>query len=348
VRAADLGLALAAAAALAVLWRLLRRRRDLPGAVGRLAQAIPDALGDGVLAIDGEGRIADANPIAARLAGSTVAELVDRDLADLVPELAALARGLDLGPASARISMPGAATPVQAALVRVVARPPWALVVLRPLPPPRPPAIPSPAPAPWPPGSDARRGLAAAAAALRDPVAEASGALSLLRLAAPPLAPRAGAALATAEAALEVAARRTAALSRAGQPAAIRRPLDVRALVADLVEGFPAPTGIRVRCELHPARAVVDEGPLRSALRELLGAAAAALPGGGELGVSVRTGPAAVLLEIAAPAGVAASGVALARALLAPQGGRVEEDDAAGRGTVLRIAVEGAPALEPA
>lgn len=348
MRALDLGLALAAVVAVAVLWRLVARRRVLPGAVARLARAIPDALGDGVLAIDREGRIADANALAARLAGSTVAALVDRDVADVIPELAAMARGLELGPASARIAMRGAATPVLAVVVRVRGRPSWSLAVLRPLPPPRPPVIPSPAPAPWPPGSDARRGLAAAAAALQDPLSEAAGALSLLRLAAPPLAPRPASALASAEAALEIAARRTASLARAGQPAAARRPVDVGAVVTDLVEAFPAPAGVRIRCEVHAARAVVDEAPLRAALREVLGAAAAAIPGGGEIVVAVRPGRTAVTLEVAAPAGVAASGVALARALLSPQGGRVEEEDGAGRGTVLRIAVEGAPALETA
>src|SRR6266536_5958794 len=71
------------------------------------------------------------------------------------------------------------------------------------LPRPSPPPLPEPSPAPWREQGEARAALAAAAAALRDPVADAADALSLLRLAVPPLAPRADEALAACETALD-------------------------------------------------------------------------------------------------------------------------------------------------
>ncbi len=280
VRAVELAALLAAVAALAALRRGLLRRRAVPAGVALLAEAIPDALGDAVLAMDAAGRIGHANTAAARILGTTVAELVDREVATVAPEVGALARGLDRGPATARIVVPGPRGPVRvrAVLVRVSAHPPWALAVLRPLPRPKPPPLPSRVP--WPARGAARAGLAAAAAALGDPVADAADALSILRLAAPPLGTRASAALAEAEAALEEGARRVAALATAGQ-GGVRRSIDLAALVEDLVGTFPAPAGVRVRFDhLAPARAVADDRPVRAALRELLAAAAATVPSG--------------------------------------------------------------------
>ena len=350
VRAVELAAVVVAAAALLLLRRALLRRRAIPEGFARLFQAIPDALGDAVIALDPVGRIVLANARAAHLVGITVAELVDRHIADLSTELAALARGLERGPATARIVLAGPGGPIgiRAALARVSATPPLALVVLRPLPRPSPPPLPEPSPAPWREQGEARAGLAAAAAALRDPVADAGDALSLLRLAVPPLAPRADEALAACETALDVAARRVAALETAAQPGTPRRALDLAAVMEDLVATFPTPPGIRLRFDLGACRAVADDRVIRAAVREILGAAAAALPAGGEIGIAVRGGRSAATIEIRTPAGIAAGGLALARALVAPQGGRVEDEAVPGRGWIVRIALEGAAALAPA
>jgi hypothetical protein len=353
VRAVGLGVVLAVVAWAALRWAL-SRRRTVPRRVALLAETIPEALGDAVLALDDAGRIGHANSAAGRLVGIPVAELVDREVAGVVPELAVLARGAERGPATARISVPGprGATRVRAVVLRVATRPCWDLAVLRPVPAarPRPPPLPRRPPAPWPARGEARAGFAAAAAALRDPVARAAGAVSILRLAAPALGARAAAALAEAEAALEVADRRVAALAAAWD-GGVRHALDLGALAADLVARFPAPPGVRVRVGAAPAgaRVLADDRPVRAALRELLAAAAdAAGAAGGELVVAVRAGPAAVTVEVRSPARVPAGGLALARALLAPQGGRVEEEPEVGRGGVVRIALERAATLEPA
>jgi hypothetical protein len=354
VRAVGLGVVLVALAAWLALRWVLVRRRSVPRRVALLAEAIPEALGDAVLALDGAGRVGHANSAAGRLVGIPVAELVDRDVAAVAPELAALARGAERGPACARICVPGPRGPtrVRAVVVRVSSRPPWDLAVLRPFPVarPRPPPLPRSAPAPWPARGEARAGFAAAAAALREPVAQAAGAVSIVRLAVPALGARAAAALAEAEAALEVADRRVAALAAAGEGGG-RRALDLGALAADLVARFPAPPGVRVRIGSGApgARALADDRPVRAALRELLAvAAAAAGAGGGEVVVGVRAGPTAIAIEVRSPVRVPAGGLSLARALVAPQGGRVEEEPEPGRGGVVRIALERAGALEPA
>lgn len=353
MRSVGLGVALAIVAWAALRWAIARRRA-VPRRVALLAEAIPDALGDAVLALDGAGRIGHANSAAARLVGIPVAELVDREISGLVPELAALARGGERGPATARLTVPGPRGPVRvrAVVVRVSSRPPWDLAVLRPFPVtrPRPPPLPRSPPAPWPARGEARAGFAAAAAALREPVAQAAGAISILRLAAPALGARGAAALAEAEAALETADRRVAALAAAGE-GGVRRAVDLGALAVDLVARFPAPPGVRVSTlgGATAARALADDRPVRAALRELLAAAAAAAgAGGGELVVAVRSGLASVEIEVRSPARVPAGGLSLARALVAPQGGRVEEEPEPGRGGVVRIALERAVSLEPA
>jgi signal transduction histidine kinase len=237
---------------------------------------------------------------------------------------------------------------VRAALVPVAAGPAAALVVLRVVPGPAPPPLPPQVGPPWPEGGDGRTGLAAAAEALRQPLAEAAAALSLLRLGAPPLGRGAAAALSAAEAAIDAAGRRVAALAAAGLPGAPRRPVDVAALVEDVVATFPAPPGVRLTFGLAASRALADDRPVRAALREILAAAAAALPGGGEIAVGVRERGAVALVEVRAPGAVASGGLALARALVVPQGGRVDEEDAPGGGSIVRIALEGARALAPA
>jgi hypothetical protein len=353
VRAVGPGLVLAvlAAAAAARLWVL--RRRAVPHRVALLAEAIPEALGDAVLALDGAGRVGHASSAAGRLLGVPVPELVDREVAAVAPELSALARGAERGPASARITVPGPRGPtgVRAVVVRVSAHPAWDLAVLRPLPVARerPPPLPRGPPAPWPARGEARAGFAAAAAALAEPLGHAADALSILRLAAPALGPRAAAALAEAEAALGVADRRLTALAAAGQ-GGVRGALDLGALVEDLVARFSPPPGVRVRTDAGggSARALADDRPVREAVRELLAAAAATAGPGGEIAVAILLGPASVAVEVRSPARVPAGGLSLARALLAPQGGRVEEEPEPGRGGVVRIALARAALPEPA
>ena len=336
-------LALVAIAALVWVRRAVVRRRAVPTDVALLAEAIPDALGDAVVALDGRGRIGHANTAAARLVGVTVADLVDRDADAVVPELAALARGVARGPAAARLTVggPRAPTRVRAVVVQVRGRPPWALAVLRPVPErrPRPPPLPRGAAQPWPAHGAARAGLAAAASALDEPIARASEALSILRLASPPLGARAAEALDAAEAALDAAGRRTFALAEAGQGGTARA-LDLGALASDLVASFAAPPDVHVRVEAGPgAFAHADDRLVRAALREILTAAASSAMPGCEIAIAARTGPSSVSIELRVPAQVPAGGLSLARALVAPQGGRVEQDGAPGQGALVRISL---------
>jgi hypothetical protein len=352
VRAVEFAAVLAAALALALAWvrRAAFRRRALPTRLALLAEAIADALGDAVVAVDDRGRIGHANTAAARLVGASVADLVDGDAAEVAPEVVALARGVERGPAAAQLTVPGPRGPVRvrAAVVRVRTRPAWSLVVLRPAivrrqrPPPLPPGSPRIGPS----HGVARAALAASAAALDDPLARAAAALSILRLASPPLGARAAEALAAAEAALEIGARRVFALGEAGRGGAARA-LDLAALAAELAASFAAPHGIRVRVEAHgDARALADDRPVRAALREVLVAAASSSPPGAELVVVARAGTSAATLEVWAPARVQPGGLSLARALVAPQGGRVEEDGAPGQGALVRIALAAAGPVE--
>jgi hypothetical protein len=347
VRAVDLVAALVVAAALGLLARrALQRRSGVPEGMALVAEALPEALGDAVLVLDDRGRVVRASPAAAELLGRPAAALAGSEVAEVSPELAALARGVERGPATARVAL-GAGASVLAAVVAISARPRLALAALRRLPRPNPPPLP-PVPArPWTERGAARAGLAAAASALSAPVADAAGALSLLRLAAPPLPPAAAAALARAEAALEVAVRRVAALEAAGEPAP-RRPVDLAALARDLVETFAAPPGVQVALELTAACAMADDRPVRAALRELVAAFAGAVPAGGEIVVAVGATATAATLEVRAEADAAPGGPALARALVAPQGGRVEVDGSATTGAVVRIVLEAAGALAPA
>jgi hypothetical protein len=349
VRAVELGAVLASLVAAMVVVRLsMLRRRSVPAAVARLARAIPDALGDAVVLVDRAGRIAFANPAAARLAGKSVGELLDREVAELAPDLEALTRGLERAPSCARITVPTPRGPirVRAALVRISARPPLALAVLRRLPRPAPPPLPA-ARLPAQQRADIGPGVDAAAAALREPIVQAAQAVSILRLAAPRLAARADGALAAAETALEVAAHRVAALAAAGHGSSARRPLDLAAIVEDLAAALAPPPGVRLRLELIGARALAEDRPVRAALRELLAGAVASLPAGGEITVALRAGSVAAIVEIRGGGAFPAGGLALARALVAAQGGRVEEESVPGRGSLVRLALEPA-ALEPA
>lgn len=338
--------ALGVAVALGSLLRARRGRARLPPALRRLEE-LSGALGDAVLVAEGTGRIVRANDAAVQLVGTE--RLVGMDIASLGPDLAAVARGLARGPASAFVAVEAAGGPVRAhaSLARIPSSPDLDVILLRPealsV---RPPALPTPRPAPTPSDSaKARAAIAAAAAALREPLARAGRAASLLRLVGPPLAARAADALGALEAAVEDADRRASLLSAAGE-GGHGRALDVASLVADLVGAFAPPPGVRVRTRLAPACALADDRPLRAALREILRAAA---QGGGEVEIEVSAGVAGPSITIAARA-VSDGAAALARALVAPHGGRVEEHQAPGRGHVVEVALVPAPAsaLAPA
>lgn len=340
VRAVEL---LVAAGALLGVLVALARRAGRAGArrAEAAALALPAALGDAVLLLDGEGRILSANDAAAGLAGRA---LVGEPVAALGEDLRVLARGLARGPASGTVALAPPGSRARAALARVSSRPARDLVVLRPeAPAQRPPPLPSspPPPAtPLPEPAEARAALAATAAAVREPLARAGRAASLLRLSAPPLGARPAAALGAIEEALEEAGRRVAALAAAGQPGQ-RRALDLSALVEDVVRAASPPHGVRVRADVAPARALGDDRPLRAALREVVRCAAAPLSGGDEVVVSVRDDGGAPSVVVVAPGAPALA--PLARALLAPHGVRVDELPARGAAGRLRLVLPAAP-----
>jgi hypothetical protein len=351
-------LLLAAGALLGACAALAALRRAISPASRPLwiARALLASLGDAVLLVDHRGRILEANDAAARHAGVPAAVLVGKELSSLGPDLPGLARGLARGPASGVVSVAVAGRTIRAraALAAVSSRTGGSLVALRPEPPPqRPPPLPAgrqvrPPAASVVDAADAREGLAAIAAATREPLARAGHAASLLRLTAPSLGARAAASLDALEEAIEDADRRVAALVAAGQ-VGVRRAVDLAALVEDVAGTVPVPAGVRVRTEQRLARALADHGALPTPLREVLRAAGAPLGAGAELAVAVRGDGIAPVIEIAASGAGAASAAAFARALLAPHGGRVEEEQA-GSGRRLRVVLPGAPveALAPA
>jgi hypothetical protein len=337
--------------ALAVLagWLLARRpRAKLSPAVGALLVTVPDALGDAAFLLDGEGRVVAANAEAVRLAGPQRAAAGSLAENALGPDLALLRRGLAGGPCSAVMALPSAAGAgrVQAVLLRVAARPARDLLVLRPMRAPSPPPLPARAPPPLPAArAAAAADLGAVGAALRGPVGRASTSAALLRLALPALAAGPAGELIRLEEAIAELERRVGALLRAGAAGTGHpRALDLAALVEEVAGGLPV--GPRLRVEPAPARVLADEGRVRAALREVLRAAA-----GGSVArdVSIRVGArgGSAFLELTSDgAGERqADAAALARALLAPEGARVEVEAVPGRGRVCRIAL---PALNAA
>jgi PAS domain-containing protein len=327
-------------AGLAVMW-VVRRRGAAAETIDALLGAVLSPLGDAAILLDARGRILRANAAAARLMAMTERELVGSDAAVLGHELAVLRHGLARGPAEAAVTIPFGAGPVRAkaALVRLGGRRPVDLLVLRPLAaaPERPPPLPRPPPPPDP--HDARALLGAVGASLKAPVARAAAAASYVRLLAPPLPARAAERLDELEAALDDASRRLAALAAAAEHvASAARPIDLAPLVADVVAAFPAPAGVRVRTSLRPAVAFADDRPLRAAVREALRAVAAGTHRGGEIAVVVSGRGTSAVVEVTGGAGEGADGIAaVARALVAPHGGRVEDEVAPGRGRALRL-----------
>lgn len=329
-----------------------RSSARLPRATRALIEAVSGALGDAVLVLEGGGRVVRANDAAGLLVGMPAARILGREASFLGPDLAALRRGLDRGPAAAFITVIAAAGPVRAraTLVRVSRRPAVDVAVLRPEPPALRTGRPgegeaSRAAAAAAPGREHDLALAAIAAALRDPLVRASTAASMLRLvlAAPPLA--AERELLRLEEELAVAERRLAALAAAGERGrhAPRR-LDLAGAAAELARTISLPDGVSIRAFTEPAFALADEGRLRPALREAIRGAAAALPHGGELRLRTARRGGEVVLEIAAAglAGARRAWLPFVRALVGPTGARVEEDATAGGETVCRVVLPAA------
>jgi signal transduction histidine kinase len=334
-----------------------RRAARVPRAVRPLLGAVPDALGDAAMLLDGGGRVVAANAAAGRLARAPPARLAGARIEALLgPDLAALRQGVALGPASARLVVRGGAGPpvgARAVMARVSTRPPLDLAVIRPDPPPGPPPLPRPPPL-APEAEDgsaaqARAALAAMGAALREPTARASTAASMLRLLLPAAGP-VGKELDRLEGALATLEQRLAAIGGGAGPLEAPRVLDLAALVQELLAGRGR-AAIRIRAALAPARTRADEGRVRGALSEVLAAALAGLPAGGELAVRVEPRGAAALVELSSPAaGADPERAAIARALLGPEGGRVDVEAVPGRGSRWRIAlpIATAAAIAPA
>jgi signal transduction histidine kinase len=340
---AALALAVIGGAALLLAGLLLSRARRmgaLRGEAEALLRDVPDALGDAAFLLDAAGRV---------LAASAVAEmrfppgaLLGRRIEELLGEQAALLRrGLARGLAAGRLEYTGAG-PAHTVLVRVGARPVRDLVVMRFDRPRRPPPLPEPVVGPPPRArAAARADLAALGAALQGPVQQAATAAGLLRLSWPGSAvPRE---LERLESALEEAERRTRTLQAGAHGSRELAAVDLAALVGDVLGGAPA-WRARLRPDLAPARAWVDPGRVRSALREVLRATAEAVPAGAEVSVRVGVRSGAVVLELGPAVAGAAVGeaAALARALLATEGGEVVLESVPGRGGVCRISLPSA------
>lgn len=330
---------------------LARRRGRLAGlspGERALLTSVPDGLGDAALLLDADGVVVAGNSEAARLAGVPEGRLAGlRAAALLGDDLALLQRAARHGPSAARVTLGGPLAEARARVVvaRVAVRPPRDLAVLRLEPPAqdrRPPPLPLATPPPTPPArAAARLDLAAVGAALREPAGRAATAASMLRLLLPSVPARTEPELARLEAALGDLERRLGALTAAaaggrGEPRAV----DLAALVAEAVAGLP---GAPIR--LHPAPAsasvLLDAPRLRAALREIVRASLCGLPSGGELGISVARRGAHAAVEIVSPGSGGASegsAAAMARALLGPEGGRVEVEVLPGRGRLCRIA----------
>lgn len=331
-------LALAGGAALLLCGLALARRalRRLPAGTDALLLNVPDALGDAAFLLNAEGRVVACSTLAA--ARFPPAGHRGRRIDELLGEQASvLRRGLARGPATGRLDVGGNAA--QAVLVRVSARPVRELLVVRLEPGLRPPPLPAPVAGPTPRArAAARADLAALGAALERPLQQAATAAGLLRLALPATAVPSE--LQRLESALEEAERRIRWLRSAGEGTRQLAAVDLADLVGGLLGGVPAGAA-RLHPQLAPARAWIDPARVRTALREVLRTAAEALPAGGEviIRVGVRSGAAFLELGSGAAAGVVGEVAALARALLAPEGGQVEVEAVPGRGGVCRISL---------
>lgn len=316
------------------------RPSGLPEAAQRVLSGVLDPLGDAVLVVGRDGRIARANAAAARLAGWDATPLEGKELSAVAEALAVLRHGLArAGAIEGTVSL-RTGVRARAALVRLGGSRSVDVVVLRaelaraaPPPLPRSRAETGPEPA------SLGEVLAGAAACVKAPVARAATAASYLRLLAPPLSPRAAEQLSALDAALEDAARRIAELHDSAEKAAgAPRALELAPLVSDLLAAWAPPPGVRVRSAIEPALAMAEDRPLRAAIREALRAAGTGAGRGTEIAVYVaRRGTAAVVEIAGGAAGDDGEAAAVARALVAPHGGRVEDEAVPGRGRTLRI-----------
>lgn len=329
------------------LWLLVawRARRSLPPGARALLASLPDGLGDAALLLDADGVVVAGNAEAARLAAVAEGRLAGARAAALLGEdLAVLQRGARRGPSAARVTLRGRGgpRPARAVVARISTRPARDLAVLRPDAPEPAPAPPAATPPPTPAArAAARLDLAAVASALREPAGRAATAASMLRLLAPSLPPRTESELSRLEVALAELERRLGTLAAAGAGGRGEvRPVSLGALLAEAVSGLPGAQG-RLRSAAAPVEALADPARLRAALREIVRAALDALPACGEVAVSVARRGAQAVVEIASPAAGAAgegTAAAVARALLGPEGGRVEVEVTPGRGRLCRIA----------
>ncbi|HET6438445.1 MAG TPA: hypothetical protein VFG59_10310 [Anaeromyxobacter sp.] len=327
-----LALAIAGGTALLAACAVARRRRP-----GPLLGAVPDALGDAAFLLDARGRIVAASSVAAQRFGAAAQR--GRPVEDLLgAEVALLRKGVGKGPSSGRLRLSGTAPGVvwaRAVLARVGVRPVRDLLVVR---------IERSAPPPLPERSGAPRAGAgldpsAVGATLLRPLERAATAAGLLRLVLP--SGLGSAELQRLEGSLEELERRLRWLRASVGAPREAAAVDLGAMVGELLGGIPSGRA-RLKAQLAPAQAWVDAARVRMALREVLLAAADALPAGGE--VTVRVGPrsGAAFLELASGAAGAGEAAAVARALLAPEGGQVEVEAMPGRGRVCRIWLPGA------
>jgi hypothetical protein len=350
------GIAVAALIAGTLLVR--RRRARVPGLLAPLLHALGEGLGDAVLVVDARGRVVEANAAALRAAALPRDGILGRDVtvmgADVARLWASVARG---HPVHGMIAIPFGAVPVRAYAVaaRLASVPRLDVLLLRPepaparprdTPPPPLPPLPLPRAPPPPDAGEARAAIGAVAASVKAPLTRAATAASYVRLLAPPLPARAAEALASLERELEDAGRRLGAIaSSAERGRAPLHELDVGALVAELVGSFQPAPGVRLRASIRPALALADDRPLRAAVREALRAASAGAPGGAVIDVSVAAAGGGAVIEIAGDATARDDdgAAAIAHALVAPLGGRVEEEAAPGRGRSVRIVLRGVP-----
>lgn len=117
--------------------------------------------------------------------------------------------------------------------------------------------------------------------------------------------------------------------------------VNVAAVLAEAVDGATVPDHVRVvRVHArHAAFAAMDGVALRDALRALVGAAAEAMPAGGELRLSLSRQGAQVMVELADSGAPLPSSTALDRAaaLLARYGARLARTTVPGHGNRSRV-----------
>jgi signal transduction histidine kinase len=354
-------------------WAVARERRlrdaGVPLEVDALLRGLSTALGDAAVAFDESGRVVWANDAAIALAGGSAESVARRGRDVLGEDLSVLVRGLGRGPVSGRIAVatPAGRVPARAAAIRVELPSPIDVAAVRVDPPPAdalpaPAAAPRPEPAllveeadivpaepprtrPPPPASaergslDARLAIPALRAEVGAPLAQASAAASLLRLALPPGNAAADAQLAHLAEALAHAEEHLARLAATPEAAAPPEAVDLDALASAALAGVPFAPGVRVRRASAPAFALADPAQVRLAVRHVLRAAAAAMPAGGELGLRafVRDGRAALEVADTGAACAGAMDLALAERLVTQAGGTLERRAVPGRGALCRV-----------